>query len=309
MNINKQLAYDEMIRTEILDTVALEHREQMMGTLESYSELLKTNDPISMAGVFNSIAGFTDVFGNDPAKWAANIDEMLGQEGMKTQDFFRWGVDGLLIGLYLKSISRLMRALPDLIAGLKSDKRMYINRTSPYLPDPRSTKEVIDALPKMRKVILDTMALGPAKADFDKLQKQMRDLNVSIGTNPELTTDWGVVGGSFLGEIIVCAISGIPYLGSIWGKRLAKRGRPIHENGWRDNKSLQVEAERVFALIENYGSFRAKVKSLDVDYRQYNSLTALQKKEAKHVRSVVRKLFRAQAYSMQYIGRGFAALK
>lgn len=204
-----------------------------------------------------------EVFNHDPEFYAAfsqtgdtltNLNNYIeaSMEG-KLQDFLRFGLDGLIANFYYSSLSRIRKVCEKY---RNSTDIKVEDKTSLYLPDYFQFTQIIkkidmlfDACEKFQKdpkadirVVVDGLRKGGANVGYD-------------GSVQDLTgTDWKAVVGSWVGDIVFCAL-GIPILGRVVGAHAASdNGGKIKNRGWDVGKIAQAAGmiadriDKVYAL-------------------------------------------------------------
>lgn len=170
-------------------------------------------------------------------------DPTLGQlvqaseEGQKVQDFLRWGIGGLFIGMYLGSFNRILKVL--------ANPQLDPEARSQYLFPENKVSEALGACEKM----IAALKTG----DANKVLKVYQDLGYKADSTTH--TDWAAVGGSILGSIVGVAVSG-PFglvgniVGNVLGKNLSEKTRTSAAQHGYTPENFKQHAQRVCKLIQ-----------------------------------------------------------
>lgn len=166
-------------------------------------------------------------------------DPTLGQliqaseEGQKVQDFLRWGIGGLFIGMYLGSFNRILKVL----ANPQLDPAAH----SQYLFPENKVSEALGACEKM----IAALKTG----DANKVLKVYQDLGYKADSTTH--TDWAAVGGSILGGIAASLVAGpLGIIGNIVGKNLSEKTRTSAAQHGYTPENFKQHAQRVCKLIQ-----------------------------------------------------------
>lgn len=206
-------------------------------------------------------------------------DPTLGQaiqaseEGQKVQDFLRWGLSGMLIGMYLGSFNRILRVIG-------SSPQLDSSAHSQYLFPENKVSEAIGACEKM----IDALKSG----DANRVVKVYRDLGFKVDAT--VHTDWAAVGGSLMGTIAGSLIAG-PFglVGNILGKNLSRKTRTsAAEHGYTP---------------ENFKQHCARLCKLIQEIKQIKEV-----KGTEGAGPFAKKTMKLVCQSVSTIGRGFCAV-
>ena len=197
------------------------------------------------------------------------------EEGQKLQDFFRWGVPGLLIGLYLGSFSRIKKVVAS------SNGMWRVDTLSQYLPMEKDTKETLDCCEET----LTALKSGDGKKIIAVLNKHGGKIDSATDT------DWPAALASWFGGAALSSIAGpLGLVGIIAGKYISEKARTSVEDKGYTREKLDAYAKRV-------------VKLIDMAQAMKNSSIQIPS-EAK---SVYNKLFKLTCQAISTIGRGICA--
>ena len=269
---------------------ALETKQQVEDHLNLISTLSQNSDN---AEALLAIDDCVQMFGEDISQWESKINGILdpAEEGMKIQDFLRWGPFGLLMGLYLKKLTRIKN---NLIQGKpKLDVVDFSKKRSLYLDPAKGVITILSGTEALLKE-LTKRTKDPSKtkvSDFDAMLKNMGIARVGNDpTDGRPSTDWKAVGGSLL-------LSFLGPVGTAIGGHVASdNGKPISERGW--GKSELIKATDL--LIKCIDLFA----TLEKELKQAKKSAG----ENKHVVKYMIKLLKTCKDAIQYNGRGLAAV-
>ena len=202
--------------------------EKLTGICNAVEAMPKEDQRVALEFLSNDINLATIIGPNrnlDNLK--AFIKTEAGVEGQKLQDFLRWGVGGLVIGLYLGSFNRILKVLNG--ATFKLSKR------SQYLPPYNEAKAIIAGANKLISEL-------KKKDNSDGIVRAFSDLDIQAGGTNH--TDWKAVGGSALGGWVGHILLGVlgAVVGNIAGKlAFSKRARQTAiEKGYTDSNINEI---------------------------------------------------------------------
>ena len=197
------------------------------------------------------------------------------EEGQKLQDFFRWGVPGLLIGLYLGSFGRIKKVVA------ASNGMWRTDTLSQYLPMEKDTKETLDCCEET----LTALKSGDGKKIIAVLNKHGGKIDAATDT------DWPAAITSWVSSVVLSSIAGpLGLVGIIAGKYISEKAKTTVEDKGYTREKLDAYAKRV-------------VKLIDMAQAMKNSSIQIPS-EAK---SVYNKLFKLTCQAISTIGRGICA--
>lgn len=308
---NITLEIEELIDCMHVEDLHEQKLDQLTGTLESYSAILGKLDSEELekiAPVFEGIEGFTDAFGSDPEMWAENIDASAAMEGMKAQDFFRWGLAGLLLGMWFASFKRLLKVIPKRISQFEDKDRSFVKFHNQYLPDYDDAVEILDGMHSIQKFI-EKATVSPKNASMADFDKELSRL----GVDPELKddesryneTDWSFVVKSWTGAIGL-ALLGAP-LGQVFAFFFHDKVAPLNDRGWTDKNLLEFTKD-YYQLLRGYERFVDSIGKLDKG-ANVDGLPSDKKQELRSIRRMLRNTCKAYKFLLKRMGRGVASTK
>ena len=204
-----------------------------------------------------------EVFDHDPQFYAAfsqtgdtltNLDHYIeaSMEG-KLQDFLRFGLSGLVAGLYYSSLSRIRKICEQY---RNSTDVKVEDKTSLYLPDYFAYTQLIKKIDMLFEACVKFQK--DPKADVKTIVDALRKGGANVGYNGSVqdlvSTDWKAVAGTWIGELILGGIFRLPVLGSVLGAHVASdQGGKISNRGWDVGKIAQAAgqiADRIDKVYE-----------------------------------------------------------
>lgn len=317
---NEVLDLDELLTSDNTEFFANEEFSEFCESMGDCSkELLKTVYQLFVAcdneqeavKVLREVDGFEAMFGEDQSTWKAKLETFLeieeGTEGMKTQDFWRWGPVGLLVGIYWASFNRIASRIPIHLDYLARGKSLE-KRKSLYLGKATYTIALIKELVEAQKILFNLELSNPDKFDLVDLKLKVRRLGISLGNTPENKTEWKVVGGTLLGHLILTApTAGLGMIvatriGNIFSKNVGSLG----SRGWTD-QSIRTAMQDTLALVVTHQKHVGKIKANEklisrTDYTPQRSA------ELKTIHYLMKRIIKGYALGLSRVGRGFASI-
>lgn len=205
-------------------------------------------------------------------------DPTLGQaiqaseEGQKVQDYLRWGIGGLFIGMYLGSFNRILKVLG-------SNPQLDQSARSQYLFPENKVSEALGACEKM----IAALKTG----DANKVLKVYQDLGYKADSTTH--TDWAAVGGSILGGIAGAALGPFALVGRLLGKNLSEKTRTFAKDHGYTPENFKQHCARICKLIQ--------------DIKQMKEV-----KGTEGAGPFAKKTMKLVCQSVSTIGRGFCAV-
>lgn len=210
-----------------------------------------------------------DFLGQDPVMAKAIA---ASEEGQKLQDYFRWGLPGMLIGLYLGSFGRIRKCL--------ANPQLAPNKKSQYLLPEKYVESALNGCDKF------IAALKSGKAE--QLAKAVQDCG---GTVDSLTdTDWVAVLGSFVGGMVGSLIPFGAIVGNIVGKNVSEKVRTSAQDHGYTQENFKKHCAHVLKLIDEVTA----IKQLGGDVAAAGPFA--------------KKCLKWVAQGVSTIGRGFCAI-
>lgn len=198
------------------------------------------------------------------------------EEGQKLQDFLRWGLDGMLVGLYLGSFGRITRIL--------SNPVLNPNGNSQYLLPERYVNDCLTACESMFKAI----KAGKSKDILEVFRK------CGFTIDHATDTDWAAVGGTIIAQNIGNAIvPGVGYLvGKILGKYVSSKVRKSASEHGYTQQNFEKHCKRICEIIKQISAMKDATTQLDDP----------------GAKSVAKKAMKMVCQGISTIGRGFCAV-
>lgn len=197
------------------------------------------------------------------------------EEGQKIQDFLRWSVPGLLIGLYLGSFNRIKKVIS------ASHGLWRTNTLSQYLPMEKDTKEILDGCEK----ILAALKTGNSKQIIDVCKKYGAKVDEATDT------DWAASICSFLNRwLLNLQVPGLGLVGIVAGKYVSEKARTTVEDKGYTREKLNTYAKQVVKLIDIAQGMKNSSIQIDAD-----------------AKPVYNKLYKMVCQALSTIGRGICA--
>jgi hypothetical protein len=264
----------------------------------------------SITGHFLSNADFVAQYGKDSSKWAAKMREQMAAidgvdistEGQKIQDFFRWGIEGLLAGLYLKSLTRIERVLskrvPDLVSGRDT---VFLRIRSQYLPDYAHANKLITGMIKLQKLI-DGYVKNPKSVSMKSLAAVLHEIGIIDGKSADTKTDWEISLKSFILRVVGGTLTSgaLSPTGALVGMLVSDAGIPIGKRGWTSANFTDF-AKKMLDLVRDS---MATAKSAKQTAKQ---VLKGDDREANEVASVMKKCIGTHKELVSMLGRGTCA--
>lgn len=198
------------------------------------------------------------------------------EEGQKLQDFFRWDLWGMVIGLYLGSFGRIRKCLST--GNLDSSKR------SQYL----LPEKYVDQCLKASEDMLAAIKSGKAKNVLATFQKN--GFKIDSATD----TDWAAVLGSIVGSLVGGMVLGPigSLAGNIIGKYASDKVRATAAEHGYTPENFKKHCQRIIKIINELESLKGAEHTLDDP----------------GAKAVVKKALKMICQGVSTIGRGFCAV-
>lgn len=179
--------------------------ERLTGICNAVEAMPKEDQRVALEFLSNDI-NFATIIGpnHNLDNLKAFIKAEAGVEGQKVQDFIRWGIGGLVIGLYLGSFNRILKRL--------NGATFQLSKRSQYLPPYKEAKAIIAGANKL-------ISEFKKKDNLEGIVRALSDLDIQAGGTNH--TDWEAVGGSVLGQCVGAFL--FPLVGAVVGNIVGKR--------------------------------------------------------------------------------------
>lgn len=198
------------------------------------------------------------------------------EEGQKLQDYFRWGLFGLVVGLYLGSFGRIRKCL--------SNGILDPSKNSQYL----LPEQYVDQCLKASEDMLTAIKSGKAKNVLDTFRKN--GFKIDSATDTDWEAVLGTIAGRFVGSFIIGPIGGA--VGTILGKYASEKVRKTAgEHGYTD-ANFKKHCQRIIKIINELESLKGAEQTLDDP----------------GAKAVVKKALKMICQGVSTIGRGFCAV-
>lgn len=304
----------------LLDDFCNTDKEMFLGNLKQTLTALKYDAFIIKPMLLNN-KPFTDLFGTNSTFWITKLESYLEAntlcmscENMILQDLMRLDLPAVAASKYLSSIDRLIARLNDNVYKFKEldevTGKELLKQRAVYLPDYDETMKLIDGLELLQETILSITGKGKSIEKKD-IAKYLKDLGLSTDKNPNIRTNWKMVGSSLTGALILGVASGgnpiFAYIGSHISKGLFTRnGRAISSRGWHSLSSIITASERMVKILYKTKEVMSKLKSLE----NINIDTVDKEKEDTFITAgiVLKKSLKAYKELVVTIGRGLGSI-
>ena len=279
--------------------------------------LESSNFDESVVSFLKECDSFVELCGNDKDQWIDKIDNVLDyydgcdvtEEGMKIQDFLRWGIGGLLFGAYFKNLAMIKSRIAKGLDKDLDDEKIK-NRRSIYLPDANEAERIVNALGGLTDD-LAKFASNFESAKSDDLKPILRKIENVISS---ASTDWRAIVGSIIGSALGA------WLGSFIGKKSAfagsiignvagahaasKNGGKLGSRGWNKIK-LESMGKSTIALIDHVLKYQDQLTTIKGTIKDANDKE--KKKELNAKARDFKKILKFYIQLVQVVGRGTAA--
>lgn len=290
----QDLRYDEMSRLYNMITSVSD---------ESMAIEFLSNDPT-----------FVRCFGTDDPKQEL-VNQMTSSNENLLQDFLRWGVGGMIAGAILARLSRIRSICARARVSVDQEKMDKWYARSIYLPPADKMKLIMNGLERLADGIEAT--LKDPKFDLTKLSDSLRACGIDVSTKGNvgkvITTDWGAVGGSFLGQVFlgfgalaVADLTGVLFIpgagvraavNTVGGHMGSKNGERLADKGYTKGNLVEF-ADRMVKLIDRVETLKRMKAQQGIPDDAENLSAKLR---------FVKKAIDVLVHTIKNVGRGLAA--